>query len=64
MGAGFKLEIPRFRVVAEVVPQSPLNVYGMCVVALDQIRVVAVHGADEIGEGGNHAVRHAAPETG
>jgi hypothetical protein len=55
MSARFKLEIAALLIDIEIVPQSALDVPRPGSVALDQIRVVAVHHSHEVGETGGSA---------
>ena len=59
---GFQLQVPGARVRAVVVSQRPLDVDRVRVVPLDQVAVVAVHRADEIGERRGHPPGQAPPK--
>jgi hypothetical protein len=52
MGFRLKLEIALARVVAVVVLECPLDIDGVRIVSFDEIAVVAIHRANEIGKGG------------
>jgi hypothetical protein len=62
---GFRLElqIALVRIDAVIVPERPLDVDRMGVVAFDQVAVIAVHRPDQIGQRREQALRQAAPET-
>ena len=47
---GFQLQIAFARIVAVLVPKRSLDVHGMSIVALDEVRVIAIHRAHEIGK--------------
>ena len=51
MGTGFELEVALLRIVAEVVPERPLDIDRMGIMPFDQIAVIAIHGANESGQG-------------
>lgn len=50
MGPGLELQVTAMRVAGIVRRQGTIDVARMGVVALDQVRVVAVHRAHEIGD--------------
>ena len=64
MRFGFQLEVAFFGVLAIVAFEGALDVDWMGVVAFNQVAVVAVHRAHEIGERGQQALRQGAPEAG
>ena len=64
MGPGLELQIALARIGAVVVPERPLDIDGVRVMPLDQIAVVAVHRAHELGQGREHAMREASLESG
>ena len=57
-----KLQVALLQIGAVVVPQRPLDVDRVGVVAFDEIRVVAVHRPDQIGQRLPDTGRKAAPE--
>ena len=59
-----ELQIALLSVVAVVILERTLDVDRMGIVALDQVRVVAVHRADQAGEGHLHRARKTAAEGG
>ena len=59
-----KLQVALLQIGAVVVPQRPLDVDRVGVVAFDEIRVVAVHRPDQIGQRLPDTGRKAAPEPG
>ncbi|GEM_PF-3515618 len=61
---GFELEIPLLRIVAEIVIERALDVYGVGVVSFDEIAVIAVHGPHEMGEGRLYLGGQAAAKSG
>ena len=63
MGFGFELEIALFGLGAVVALQCTLDIDGVCVVALDQVAVVAVHCPDESCERGVHTRWQASAEA-
>ena len=62
VGFGFKLEMAPSRLIAVVVAQSPFDVNRMGIMSLNEVGVVAIHGPDEIGQGGDCSFRQAAPQ--
>ena len=64
VGPGLQLQVALFRLGGIVRRHRPLNVAGMCGVSLDQVRVVAVHGAHEAGRLRLQSRRHASLEGG
>ena len=64
MRFGLQLEIAFFGVLAVVALEGALDLDRVGVVAFDQVAVVAVHRAHEIGERGQQALRQRAAESG
>lgn len=64
VGGCFALEIALVGVGAEVVVEGAFDVDGVGVAAFDEVGVVAVHRADEVGEGGEEGRGEAAFESG
>ena len=64
MGPGLELQGPLFGFGAVVFPERAFDIDRMGVVALNQVAVVAIHGADERGKPRPNAVRQAVAETG
>lgn len=62
MGASLKLEVSLSRLCCIVSCQGPVDIKWCGVVTFDQIGVIAVHGADEVADGGAHNVIEPAPE--
>jgi hypothetical protein len=60
----FVLEIALVGILAIVVLQRALDIHWVSVVSFDQVGVVAVHGAHQIGKGGQQASQQAAPKPG
>jgi hypothetical protein len=48
MGDGFALKVALFRVGSVVACQCPVDIDRVCLVALDQVRILAVHRSDQI----------------
>ena len=63
VGLGFELEVPLAFILAVVVLQGAFDVDRVCVVPLDQVAVIAVHRAHEIGQRRGDAVRQASAES-
>ena len=63
MRFGFELQVALARVVAVIVLQRPLDIDRVRVVTFDEIAVVAIHGAHEVGKRGPHALGQAASES-
>ena len=61
---GFKLQTAFTRIGTVVIPHRPLDVDRVSVVTFNQVRVVTVHGADQIGERLHHTGRQASAESG
>ncbi len=64
MGGGFELEVAPLLVLVEIACQRALDIARACVVALDQVAVIGVHDAHEIGEIGSRARMQALAERG
>lgn len=64
MGSRLELKIALARVLAVIVSERALDLYGMSVMPFNEIAVVAVHCAHEIRERGLQAGRQAAPKPG
>jgi hypothetical protein len=47
---GFQLQIAFARIVAVLVPKRSLDIHGMSIVAVDEVRVIAIHRAHKIGK--------------
>jgi hypothetical protein len=62
MGFRFKLQVPLPRIRTEIILKRTFDVRGMGVMPLNEIAVVAVHGAHQIGQGSNYAMWQAALE--
>jgi hypothetical protein len=60
---GFELQVAFNWVLAVVVLERSLDVYGVRIMSLNKIRVVAVHRAHEIGKRGQNGGRQAVAET-
>ena len=60
----FLLEVARFGVLAVVVLKGALDINGVRVVAFDQVAVVAIHRAHEVGERSQQAFGQGAAESG
>jgi hypothetical protein len=50
MRSGLDLQVPPLFVVVEFSCQRPLNIFGARVMALDQVAVVGVHHAHDVGK--------------
>ena len=61
VGLGLKLEVALFRLSAEVVVECPLDVHRMCVVSLDEIAIITIHGSYEVGQRLRQPPRPAGP---
>jgi len=64
MRPGFELEVALLGILAVLAAQGALDVDWVGVVPLDQVTVVAVHRADEPGQGSQQALGQGAAETG
>jgi hypothetical protein len=64
MRARLALQIARFRIAAVIGSERALDIDRMCIVTLDQVAVVAVHGAHERGQRRKQALRQGAPQAG
>ena len=64
MRLGLELEVSLPGVPAVVALERALDIDWMCVVAFDQVAVIAVHRAHEIGERGKEAFREGAAQPG
>ena len=63
MGGGLQLQVALARIIAVVFLQRAFDIDGMGVMPFDQVAVVAIHGAHEIGQRAAYAVGQAAPEA-
>jgi hypothetical protein len=61
---GFELQVAFMGVLAVVVLERPLDVHGMRVVSLNQVRVVAVHRTGQAGKRGQQGRGQTAAEAG
>ena len=64
MRFGFQLEVAFFVVGAVIALEGALDIDGVCIVPFDQVAVVAIHRAHEIGERGQKAFGERAPKAG
>jgi len=50
MGAGLKLKVPLIGICAVVFLEGTLDIHGVCVVPLNEVALIADHGAYQGGE--------------
>jgi hypothetical protein len=64
VGAGFELQVSFGWILAVVVSERPLDIDRMRIVAFDEIAVVAVHRANQVGKPRHDPGRETAPQCG
>ena len=64
MGKRFELQVTLFRLPAEIGGKGAFDVMRVGVVPLDQVGIIAVHGANGVGQGGAQPLGQTIAQTG